>query len=110
MSSVQKRHGKTLKLGLSVIDAESGQLVFEHQGGRPLIPASVMKIVTSVAALKLLGSDYKFPTEIFDFPNFEGESILFVNEDPVYPKRIRLVGQHSLWNNRAESFIISTID
>lgn len=52
-------------IGIRVVDARSGREVFSSDANVPLIPASVMKIVTSAAALKYLGADYTFPTEVF---------------------------------------------
>lgn len=65
LKTVKQRHGQRFKASVAVRDIDTGRLVFDSQGATPLIPASVLKIVTSVAALKLLGSDYRFPTEVF---------------------------------------------
>jgi len=45
-----------------LIDAESGLTIYDHNSGRSLIPASVMKLVTTSAALELLGPDHTFTT------------------------------------------------
>ncbi|MBL7661652.1 D-alanyl-D-alanine carboxypeptidase/D-alanyl-D-alanine-endopeptidase [bacterium] len=70
---MQKLRSKS-KLGVVVTDLETGNQLFKFNADQVLMPASVMKIVTSVAALKYLGSDYKIPTEVFSelTPNQHG--------------------------------------
>ncbi|MCC6221603.1 MAG: D-alanyl-D-alanine carboxypeptidase/D-alanyl-D-alanine-endopeptidase [Deltaproteobacteria bacterium] len=53
------------KFGVVVADARTGQAVFQHNASQLLIPASVLKVVTSVAALKILGGEHTYPSEIF---------------------------------------------
>jgi len=47
-----------------VADA-GGRIVDACNPGRPLVPASVLKIATVAAALAILGPDYRFRTELF---------------------------------------------
>ena len=59
-------HGIALKnAGVSayLIDAESGSVVYATPQVS-MVPASVMKVVTSAAALEILGPEYKFHTQI----------------------------------------------
>ncbi|WP_312095797.1 D-alanyl-D-alanine carboxypeptidase/D-alanyl-D-alanine-endopeptidase [Niallia sp.] len=51
--------------GISIRDQESGNILFEHMSDLRLTPASNMKLLTSAAALKVLGEDYQFITEIY---------------------------------------------
>lgn len=51
-------------VSLCVADAETGVVVMEHNSQKSLAPASVMKLVTSAAALELLGPAYTFKTKI----------------------------------------------
>ena len=48
---------------LYVIDASSGQIVFDKNSQIGLAPASTQKIITSVTAFELLGKDYRYKTE-----------------------------------------------
>ncbi|MCX8080871.1 MAG: D-alanyl-D-alanine carboxypeptidase/D-alanyl-D-alanine-endopeptidase [Bacteroidia bacterium] len=48
----------------SVRDLESGELMAEYQSGKYVVPASTLKLVTSYAALKLLGPGFRFQTMV----------------------------------------------
>ncbi|BAC13318.1 penicillin binding protein [Oceanobacillus iheyensis HTE831] len=67
-------------LGLSVRSADTGDIYFSHNGDIRLHPASNMKILTAVAALKILGPGYRFTTEI----RLEGKLVGDVWEGDVY--------------------------
>jgi len=47
-----------------IIDSENGTTLFDHNSGKNLVPASVMKLVTTAAAIELLGPDHTFTTAI----------------------------------------------
>jgi D-alanyl-D-alanine carboxypeptidase/D-alanyl-D-alanine-endopeptidase (penicillin-binding protein 4) len=49
--------------GVTLIDLATGQTLHQHRGDHPFVPASTMKLVTAVVALKTFGSTYKFETE-----------------------------------------------
>ena len=52
------------QVSFCIIDADSGKPVFEYNPDKSLIPASVMKLITTSAAIELLGPDYTFKTSI----------------------------------------------
>lgn len=51
-------------VSLCITDAANGEAVFEFNPQKSLIPASILKLVTSSAALELLGPEYRFKTTI----------------------------------------------
>lgn len=51
-------------VSLCVLDASTGQAVMEYNSGKSLIPASILKLITSAAAMELLGPDYSFKTSL----------------------------------------------
>ena len=59
------RPSTKLKLGFSVLSLDDGEEIFSYRGKDSLVPASALKIVTTGAALQLLGPEYRFPTEMF---------------------------------------------
>ena len=52
-----------------VIASPQGQTIFEINPDKNLIPASTLKIFTSLVALHYLGPDYRFPTEFYLSPD-----------------------------------------
>jgi D-alanyl-D-alanine carboxypeptidase/D-alanyl-D-alanine-endopeptidase (penicillin-binding protein 4) len=51
-------------VSLYVANAENGETVFGYNSDKSLTPASVMKLITSAAALELFGPQYTFRTEL----------------------------------------------
>lgn len=51
------------KTAVRVIKASSGEVLFDRKGLMPLLPASVMKLVTTASALHYLGPAFRFRTE-----------------------------------------------
>jgi D-alanyl-D-alanine carboxypeptidase/D-alanyl-D-alanine-endopeptidase (penicillin-binding protein 4) len=49
---------------LSIINTENNEIVFEYNPEKSLMPASTMKLISSSAALELLGPDYSFKTTL----------------------------------------------
>ncbi|MEX0850240.1 MAG: D-alanyl-D-alanine carboxypeptidase/D-alanyl-D-alanine-endopeptidase [Gaiellaceae bacterium] len=69
------------------IDLETGQVVYEANARRALAPASAEKLAVSFAALRLLGSGYRFRTEVagggeLDGPVWRGDLFLVGYGDP----------------------------
>jgi serine-type D-Ala-D-Ala carboxypeptidase/endopeptidase (penicillin-binding protein 4) len=59
MADSQLKHAA---VSLYVIDAKTGQPVFDFNSQLGLAPASTQKIITSVTAFELLGRDYRYKT------------------------------------------------
>lgn len=52
------------EVSLCILDADNGQPVAEYNAGKSLSQASVMKLITTAAALEKLGPDYSFKTSV----------------------------------------------
>ncbi len=74
------------RLGLSVVDAESGRAVLEIGADRPATPASTAKIVTAVAVLSVLDPTAVLTTRLLE--GAPGDLVLVGGGDP------SLVGAH----------------
>lgn len=59
MADSQLKHAA---ISLYVIDAKTGQTVFDMNSQLGLVPASTQKIITSVTAFELLGKNYRYKT------------------------------------------------
>jgi D-alanyl-D-alanine carboxypeptidase/D-alanyl-D-alanine-endopeptidase (penicillin-binding protein 4) len=55
---------KHAAVSCKIIDADSGVTLFEFNPEKSLIPASVLKLVTTAASFELLGPDYTFKTAV----------------------------------------------
>ncbi|HVO87780.1 MAG TPA: D-alanyl-D-alanine carboxypeptidase/D-alanyl-D-alanine-endopeptidase [Casimicrobiaceae bacterium] len=53
------------RVALYVQDVDKLQPLFAYDADRPMNPASTMKLVTTLAALELLGPDYRWRTEAY---------------------------------------------
>jgi serine-type D-Ala-D-Ala carboxypeptidase/endopeptidase (penicillin-binding protein 4) len=82
----------------SVVDVTTGKVLYAHNATRGYIPASTMKLLTSTAALSILGPDHTFKTSVVS-PK-RGQIILVGGGDPYlarkarsdYPKRATITG------------------
>jgi len=61
----------TSKANMSVLiqDLQTGKVIDEYRSDHVVPPASVMKLLTTGAALEILGADYRFPTTL----EYDGE-------------------------------------
>ena len=60
------------RVAVVVQDVSRARPLFAYDADRPMSPASVMKLVTTFAALELLGPDYRWRTEAFLDGRLEG--------------------------------------
>lgn len=63
--ALAKRHQIPLSgVAYLVIDAKTGKVLEQRQAAEPFVPASSIKIASTLAALVVLGADHRFVTEI----------------------------------------------
>lgn len=55
---------KNAGIGFCMKEVSSGALVHQYNAQQSLVPASALKIVTTYAALKMLGDEYRFKTTV----------------------------------------------
>ncbi|MCM3705081.1 MULTISPECIES: D-alanyl-D-alanine carboxypeptidase/D-alanyl-D-alanine endopeptidase [Cytobacillus] len=61
--------------GVSIRNAKTGELVYDHIGDVRLRPASNMKLLTAAAALETLGKNYQFTTELLHTGSIKGKTL-----------------------------------
>lgn len=80
-------------LGLSIRDADTRATISQINADQPLIPASNLKLLTTGAALHVLGSDFKFDTRLLH----DGDRLIVIGSgDPAFgdPELLRLMNDH----------------
>lgn len=63
------------KTGVVVYDPADGTILASNRADEPLIPASNMKLLSSGAALAVLGPDFEFSTDLVLDPDYRGTSL-----------------------------------
>lgn len=81
------------QVGIEIRTAEEGHPVYSRQAMKPMIPASLVKLVTSAVALQELGQEFSYVTELRGTVSSDGRSI----EGPLY---LRGSGDPSLVTER----------
>ncbi len=66
----------------SVINAQTGELMLDVNGNQAKPTASVMKLITAVAALQVLGPNYTVTTNVYADPSTPGTIVLVGAGDP----------------------------
>lgn len=88
ISEYLKRPGvRSAKWGIQVMDPADGQILLEVNPDKTFLPASVLKVVTTAAALEKLGPDYRYRTGVYMDGTLEegiltGDVILVGRGDP----------------------------
>ena len=68
-------------IGVSIVDVSGGRVLVSIGAGTPMIPASNMKLLTTGAALDVLGDDFAFRTEF----SLAGDRLVVVGSgDPAF--------------------------
>lgn len=63
-SIINQSSQRKVRYGVVIVKADSGEVVYSYNAKEAMIPASNMKIIITAAALKYLGPNYKFKTEV----------------------------------------------
>lgn len=80
-SSFQDQRLRRCQFSVTICWADSGEVIYEYQPHQSLIPASNMKLITTIAALHRFGPDYQFITRV----GFSGEDLVILGSgDPLF--------------------------
>lgn len=75
------------QLAFSAINLDNGQVIAEHNSFKSMLPASLLKLLTTSTALDVLGPDHKFQTKLAFHGTIEngvlqGDLIIYAGGDP----------------------------
>ncbi|MGZ2370729.1 D-alanyl-D-alanine carboxypeptidase/D-alanyl-D-alanine endopeptidase [Ancylomarina sp. YFZ004] len=76
---VEQEIFKSASIGIEIRDLETGEILAEHQSEKSLTPASTQKLVTTAAAIEILGADFQFRTDVFITGRIDKNGILMGN-------------------------------
>lgn len=80
--------------GLIVIDPSSGTALFDQASDLPRAPASIFKLISTFAALKFVGPNFRFNTKIFK-TNSQNTYVLDGDLDPWLTSDIKLAKKNN---------------
>lgn len=80
--------------GILVVEADGGKVLYQRNPHRKFVPASNMKILSTAAALSLLGPDFRYETSLWaagevdrETSTLEGDLVLIPSGDPTLSRR-----------------------
>ena len=74
-AKLSKAEGKRGTAGCVIMDLDTGETLLTHNADSALTPASNMKLVTCIAALSQLGTDFEFVTRVLGNGKVEGGAL-----------------------------------
>ncbi|HET6585079.1 MAG TPA: D-alanyl-D-alanine carboxypeptidase/D-alanyl-D-alanine-endopeptidase [Nannocystaceae bacterium] len=79
LAAIAAAAGPRTQVGITVRALDTGATLFDRRGDAALNPASNHKLLTAIAALELLGADYRFTTRVLR----DGDTLVVAGEgDP----------------------------
>lgn len=106
-------HGAQVSLGFYSL--EGNRAVYEHNSSRNMIPASVQKLFTTVAAIRRFGWDYRFRTRIGYRGKIKdsvliGNLVIIADGDPSWAESIYPEGGHLVFEQWADALLAHGIN
>ncbi len=110
---------ESASVSFCVVDANKGDILFQYDENAPLIPASVLKLITSATALDILGGEHTFTTALYysgeldrRSGELQGDIIIMGGGDPVLGSE-RFAGHYgdiiNRWANDIQQYGIKSI-
>lgn len=63
------------RVALSLTRISDGKTLYSHRPDQPMIPASVVKVLSTGAAMRVLGASYRFPTQVYMIGEVRGDTL-----------------------------------
>lgn len=77
-------------IGVCILSTETGEFLYRVNDGKAFVPASLVKLLTTAAALELLGAEFRFTTRVYldgrirQGGDFDGTIIIRGSGDPTW--------------------------
>jgi len=97
---------ENLNAGVVLAD-DQGNILYDQNSGPDFIPASILKILTSLAAFHTLGETYRFPTQYFFNENSEDLYIKGFGDPLLISEVIEQLCHEIILKTKTNRFIIS---
>ncbi len=86
---LSSERGQTALWGVYIADARTGEVLYEHNARRPMLPASNTKVLTAATALDAFGGDHRYRTPLLfkgtrQGSTWRGDLILKGSGDPSF--------------------------
>lgn len=109
---------KDASLAVAFYSPRDSSLVYGHRIGSALVPASLQKLYTGIAALETFGPDYRFQTQIgsrgsIDGKVLRGDVVVIGGGDPSWSEDFYPEGPHrvfELWADSLRALGISRVE
>ncbi len=123
VSDLRKQIDESLKdpnlansfIGISIRSLKTGEILYRRNDDRLFVPASSLKLLTTSAALKILGAEYRYATEIYtrgtlDGSTLDGDLIIRGFGDPTISGRFQEQDILHIFSQWADSLLAHGID
>lgn len=103
--------------GVFVEDLETGDALYSRNPAAPFIPASNMKLVTTAAALEVLGPEFRYETRLYlggpvEYGTLSGALVVWGSGDPMWAGRAsrrELRPTFEAWGERLRDLGLRTV-
>ncbi|MCL3778926.1 D-alanyl-D-alanine carboxypeptidase/D-alanyl-D-alanine-endopeptidase [Prolixibacteraceae bacterium JC049] len=106
---VQKKELQNASISAYAIDLNTQQVILETTPQLSIVPASILKLVTTASALEILGADYQFTTTLAYSGKIKSDSTLYGDliikggGDPAFCSEYFKEQYDSIWINWAKA-------
>jgi D-alanyl-D-alanine carboxypeptidase/D-alanyl-D-alanine-endopeptidase (penicillin-binding protein 4) len=101
---------QTAQIGIVIKSLKNGEILFSLNENKLFIPASIVKLFTTAAALELLGSKYRFSTGVYvngeiSYSTIYGDLVIKGGGDPTFSGRFYDGDMFKVFNDWVDSLI-----
>ncbi len=104
IAAIVNRQSSSMQIGIDIVNANTGQVVYSQDPARPMTPASNTKVMTAAAAFLYLGPDFTYTTSMGKSGNniyvkFSGDPTLTSADVFALAKTLKQAGINQITGN-----------